>query len=80
MRIKAPKADGTSPSRDKVEAYRARMRAQGMRPIQIWVPDTRSEAFKAEAQRQCLAVAGSPQAAEDQAFVEALFAGWGEGE
>jgi hypothetical protein len=80
MRIGAPKPGASPSSRDKVEAYRARMRAQGMRPIQIWVPDTRSETFKAEARRQCLAVAASPQAAEDQAFIESLFAGWGEGE
>ena len=29
-------------TRKKVSAHRARLRAQGLRPIQIWVPDTRS--------------------------------------
>ncbi len=38
-------------SRDKVRAYRARMRARGLRPIQIWVPDTRTAAFRTEAHR-----------------------------
>lgn len=49
------------------------MRAQGMRPLQIWVPDTRSESFKAEARRQCIAVANSPQEKDDLAFIDSLF-------
>lgn len=61
-----------NPSREKVRAHRARLRAQGLRPIQIWVPDVRSPAFAAEARRQCLAVARSPQAGEDQAYVDAV--------
>lgn len=61
-------------SREKVKAHRARLRAQGLRPLQIWVPDIRNPAFVAEARRQSLAVARSPQEAEDQGFVDA---GWG---
>jgi hypothetical protein len=60
------------PSRDKVRAHRERLRAQGLRPIQIWVPDTRAPAFAAEARRQSRRVAASPRAAEDQAFVDAI--------
>lgn len=59
-------------SREKVQAHRKRLRKQGLRPIQIWVPDVRSKAFAREAHRQSLAVARSPQAAEDQAFVDAI--------
>ena len=59
-------------SRDKVRAYRERMRAQGLRPIQIWVPDTRSATFRDEAHRQSLAVAASAHAHEDQAFIDAV--------
>jgi hypothetical protein len=64
--------DGPKSSRDKVRAYRERLRRQGLRPIQIWVPDVRSRAFRAEAHRQSLAVAESPHAAEDQAFIDAV--------
>jgi hypothetical protein len=60
------------PSRDKVRAHRERLRAQGLRPIQIWVPDVRSPAFAAEARRQSAAVAASPHAEEDQAFIESI--------
>jgi hypothetical protein len=59
-------------SREKVRAHRKRLRAQGLRPITIWVPDTRSPEFAAEAHRQSLAVSNSPYAEEDQAFVDAI--------
>jgi len=48
------------------------LRRQGLRPIQIWVPDVRSPEFKAEAHRQSAAVAQSAQEAEDQAFIDAV--------
>ena len=60
------------PSRDKVRAYRDRLRRQGLRPLQIWVPDVRSPAFAAEAHRQSLAVARSSHAKDDQEFIEAV--------
>lgn len=48
------------------------MRKQGLRLIQIWVPDDRDPEFSAEAHRQSLSVASSPQAAADQEFIEAI--------
>jgi Protein of unknown function (DUF3018) len=62
----------SGPARDKVRAYRERMRRRGLRPIQIWVPDVRSAAFKAEAHRQSLAVASSALAGGDQDFIDAI--------
>ncbi len=61
-------------SREKVAAHRKRLRDQGLRPIQIWVPDTRSPEFAAEAHRQSAAIAASPSEAEDQAFIDAISA------
>jgi DNA-binding LacI/PurR family transcriptional regulator len=58
--------------RERVQAYRERLREQGLRPIQIWVPDTRSPAFQAEAHRQSLALAESAHADADQAFIDAI--------
>jgi hypothetical protein len=63
-------------SREKVREHRKRLRQQGLRPIQIWVPDMRSPAFAAEAHRQSLAVATSPYAKEDQDFIDAV-SDWG---
>ncbi|MBF0353906.1 MAG: antitoxin MazE family protein [Alphaproteobacteria bacterium] len=57
-------------SATKVRAHRLRLRAMGLRPIQLWVPDTRSSAFAAEAKRQSSLIAGSD--AQDQAFIDAL--------
>ena len=61
-----------SASRDKVRAHRARLRTQGLRPVQIWVPDVRSKAFARAAHRQSLAVARSSHAQKDQQFVDAI--------
>ena len=63
-------------SRDKVRTHRKKLRQQGLRPIQIWVPDMRSPAFAAEAHRQSLAVARSPHAKQDQDFIDAV-SDWG---
>ena len=60
------------PSRVKVLEHRERLRSQGLRPIQIWVPDVRAPSFRSEAHRQSLAVAASAHAREDQAFIDAV--------
>ena len=59
-------------SREKVREHRKRLRDQGLLPIQIWVPDVRSPAFRSEAHRQSLAVATSPHSREDQDFIDAI--------
>jgi hypothetical protein len=58
-------------SQVKVRQHRARLRAQGLRPIQIWVPDVHAPSFRSEAHRQSLAVAASAHAQDDQAFIDA---------
>ena len=61
-----------TPSRLKVQEHRQRLRSQGLRPIQIWVPDVRAPTFQSEAHRQSLAVAASAHAQDDQAFIDAV--------
>lgn len=58
--------------RDKVRAHRERLRHQGLRPLQIWVPDVHAPAFRKQAHRQSLAVAKSARANADQAFIDAI--------
>src|SRR5260370_13764373 len=70
-------ASNPKPSRTKVRAHRERLRAQGLRPIQIWVPDVRSPSFRSEAHRQSAAIAASAHAREDQAFIDAV-SDWGD--
>jgi hypothetical protein len=62
----------SKPSREKVRAHRKRLRQQGLRPIQIWVPDMRSPAFAKEAQRQSVSVANSTRARDDQGFIDSV--------
>lgn len=61
-----------SKSNTKVRNHRDRLRDRGLRPVQLWVPDVRTAAFRAEAHRQSLAVASSPGEAADQAFIDAV--------
>ena len=70
-------ARGAKPTRVKVQEHRDRLRAQGLRPIQIWVPDVRASSFRAEAHRQSAAVAASAHAVEDQALIDAA-SDWGD--
>ncbi len=37
---------------ERVERRRAKLRAAGLRPIQIWVPDTRAPGFADQCRRQ----------------------------
>lgn len=63
-------------SREKVRSYRERLRNQGWRPVQIWLPDMDAPEFGKEAHRQSLAAASSAHAEDDQAFVDAV-SEWG---
>ena len=66
--------------RQRVREHRERLRAQGLRPIQIWVPDVRAPEFVAEAHRQSAAIAASEHEADDQAFVDAISWDWAKDE
>lgn len=41
-----------------MRAYRDRLRTQGLRPVQVWVPDTEHPGIAAEARRQSLLLRG----------------------
>lgn len=66
------------PSRIKVREHRERLKKQGLRPVQFWVPDVNSVAFQTEARRQSLLVANSAGEADDQAFIDSVTVGDGE--
>ncbi|MDD5114471.1 MAG: antitoxin MazE family protein [Methylobacter sp.] len=38
----------------RVQKHRAALRESGLRPVQIWVPDTRRQGFAEECRRQSL--------------------------
>jgi hypothetical protein len=58
----------------RVKKHRDALRAAGLRPVQIWVPDTRRPDFAKECRRQSLLVAQADKADTDmqQLMDEAL--------
>lgn len=56
----------------RVADRRSRLREQGLRPLEIWVPDTRAPGFAEEAHRQSALVATSSSATEDQAWIDGI--------
>ena len=58
--------------------YRQRMRAAGLRPVQIWVADTRSPTFAEIFHRQARAVAASDPAGDEIMRVVGSVAEWPE--
>lgn len=57
-------------STGKVARHRERMRAAGLRPVQFWVPDTRSPEFAAQVREQCRSLKGDSAEAEVLRFTE----------
>ena len=64
--------------RKRVANYRRRLREAGLRPVQIWVPDTRRPGFAEECQRQSSALRGDPAEKAALDFIERV-GEWGEG-
>lgn len=55
---------------ERVRKHREALRAAGLRPIQIWVPDTRRRGFAAECRRQSLSLRGDPLEHETLQWLE----------
>lgn len=59
----------------RVQKRRNALRASGLRPVQIWVPDTRKPGFTEECHRQSLVVAKADLADADMlGFLDAALA------
>lgn len=69
----SPQEARRAANRLKVREHRQRLRDQGMRPIQIWVPDVHAPEFAAEARRQSRLANESPEEAEIQAFIDSVY-------
>ncbi len=62
----------------RMATYRERMRSAGLRPIQIWVPDTRAPGFAEICRRQARAIAARDPGGDDiMRFIESV-ADWPE--
>jgi hypothetical protein len=56
----------------RVQKHRANLRASGLRPVQIWIPDTRQKGFKEECHRQSKLLQNDPQEKEILEWLEHL--------
>jgi len=61
----------------RFQRFRARRKAQGMRELRLWVPDTRSPGFAEELRRQLALVEGALEDRETLDFI-AHTADWSE--
>ncbi len=64
-----------TPVKKRVQKRREALRAAGLRPLQIWVPDTRRPGFAEECRRQARVVAEADSADHElQEFMDAALA------
>jgi len=55
---------------ERVKRHRDRLRRAGLRPVQIWVPDTRQPGFAEECRRQSLMLRDDPLERETLDWLE----------
>jgi hypothetical protein len=64
-----------APTSQRVQKRRDALRAAGLRPVQIWIPDTRRPGFSQECRRQSLVVAATDATDHDlDVFMETALA------
>ena len=56
----------------RVQKHRAALREAGLRPVQIWVPDTRRTGFTEECRRQSLLLQDDKQEQETTDWLETV--------
>ncbi len=59
-------------TRERVARRRAALRAQGLRPKQVWVPDLRRPEVRERIRRECEAINEAMRRSDDWAFIESL--------
>ena len=57
---------------ERVQKHRAALRESGLRPVQIWVPDTRREGFAEECRRQSQLVKNDAHESETAEWLESV--------
>jgi len=65
-------------STQKMRQYRERLKASGLRPIQIWVPDVRSQKIINEVRKQSVRVSSDSKEPGIMKFLESVMdhEGW----
>jgi hypothetical protein len=65
-------------AQERMAARRRRLRAQGLRPVQHWVPDLRDPKVKAQIRKEAALLAKHPENDEIDRWIEAVadLSGW----
>jgi hypothetical protein len=68
LKVQAPKS-----AAQRMRARRARLRRQGLRPVQFWVPDLRDPKVRADLRRQGRLLARQPENDAIDAWIERVY-------
>jgi len=68
-----PKTARPKPARERMRARRDRLRAQGLRPVQHWVPDLRDPRVRAAIRREARLLARHPENAAIDDWIELAY-------
>ena len=60
-------------AQDRMRARRERLRAQGLRPVQFWVPDLRNPKIRAGIRRQAALLSRHPENDDIDQWIEAAY-------
>jgi hypothetical protein len=66
-------------SRERTRAYRERLRAKGLKPTTLWLPDLNDPAVRARLQQEWRMICSSPEEREVMEFLDDVRA-WPEGD
>ena len=67
-----PTAKPKKTSRERTKAYRERLKAKGLKPVTIWVPDINDPEVRAQLKRDCQLISESPHEKEIMEWIEAV--------
>jgi nicotinamide mononucleotide adenylyltransferase len=70
---KARKTKTPKTARERMRARRRRLQAQGLRPVQHWVPDLRDTRVRAMIRREAALLARHPENAAIDEWIEAAY-------
>jgi Protein of unknown function (DUF3018) len=68
-----PKKPRARTARERMSARRKRLRTQGLRPVEYWVPDLRNPRVLAEIQREAALLAQHPDNAALDDWIDAAY-------
>jgi hypothetical protein len=54
---------------ERVRKHREQLRAEGLKPVQLWIPDTRSASYRRKCEQESLSLAADPLETETLVWI-----------